>query len=407
MGWLRLSASLRLCARQICSAGCFKEIDIDSVNRFVQVRCWMFFLLSCASITVCDGEEVRIGPGVEIGSVVAKLAPGDVLRVGKGTYVKGWVIEGLNGSAQKPIRIVGEKGAVFKVDKESRDGLLFSGKCSYVQVEGMRFSGARRAGVIVFASHHITVSNCVISANGKWGVQTCLSKYVKVLDCDISGSVKQHGVYFSTTDYPSVINSRIYDNASCGIHMNGDKGEGGDGMITGAVITGNLIYGNGRLGGAAINMDGVQQTVVSNNLMYGNSAGGIVNFRQDGAEVGDSNRFVRNTVVFKKGRGRFGLALMGKPESSVVRENVLVCGKGAAFELRTGPSEGFVSDGNLFFSYGEKAIQRDESRLSLAEWQELCGQDKVSRQGKPEFVGNGGYELVGGVAGWLRSAAVE
>ena len=44
--------------------------------------------------------------------------------------------------------------------------------------------------------------------------------------------------------------------------MNGDESQGGDGMISGALVERNVIYGNGVGGGSGINMDGVTDSVV-------------------------------------------------------------------------------------------------------------------------------------------------
>jgi hypothetical protein len=50
------------------------------------------------------------------------------------------------------------------------------------------------------------------------------------------------------------------------------------------------------LGGAAINLDGVQDSVVRNNLLYDNHATGIVNYMGDGAEGPQGMSILHNTV---------------------------------------------------------------------------------------------------------------
>ena len=64
--------------------------------------------------------------------------------------------------------------------------------------------------------------------------------------------------------------------------MNGDLSQGGDGVISGAVVEGNVIYDNGRAGGSGINGDGVQSSRIANNLLYDNHASGISLYRIDG-----------------------------------------------------------------------------------------------------------------------------
>ena len=65
--------------------------------------------------------------------------------------------------------------------------------------------------------------------------------------------------------------------------------QGGSGITRGALIEDNVIYDNGFSGGAAINLDGVQQSRIQNNLLYGNHATGIALFRQDGAAGSSSS----------------------------------------------------------------------------------------------------------------------
>ena len=66
--------------------------------------------------------------------------------------------------------------------------------------------------------------------------------------------------------------------------MNGDLSQGGDGLISNALVEDNVIYGNGAGGGSGINMDGVTDSVVRNNLLYDNHASGISLYQIDGAD---------------------------------------------------------------------------------------------------------------------------
>jgi hypothetical protein len=91
--------------------------------------------------------------------------------------------------------------------------------------------------------------------------------------------MEEHGIYVSNSgDRPVVRGNRLHDNAGAGVQLNADLSAGGDGIITDALIENNVIYGNGSAGGAAINLDGVQDSVVRNNLLYDNHATGIVNY---------------------------------------------------------------------------------------------------------------------------------
>lgn len=371
----------------------------------------LFLVLVCGGES--DGAEHTLSLGEMFDAKVGALKPGDVLLVKKGIHTGGWTIGGLKGTAQKPIVIRGEKGAVLKPARE-REGIIFwgGGGSSHVVIENLAVRDASRAGIIVSGSHHITIRNCTISSNGVWGVQTCLSDSVTVENCEIYGSVKEHGIYFSTTDHPVVRNCTIHDNAGCGIHMNGDKSEGGDGLISHGLMEGNIIYRHGKRGGAGINMDGVENTVVKNNLLYENLSGGIVSFVQNGLRSGEGNRFEGNTVVFDNGKGRFGLSFIGGSESTVVRRNILVCGRGPAVLTDAGSLSGLLSDHNIYWTLNnDLPFAIGEQRVELKGWRARTGQDQSSMRVRPIFKDpeNGDFTLnadlspVGLSAGWKGS----
>jgi parallel beta-helix repeat protein len=310
--------------------------------------------------------------------VLVRLKPGDVLTIPAGTH-EGWNIAGLRGTAAAPIRIRGEPGAVVRPRGE-RDGIVFwgGGGSEHVIIEGLTVSGARRGGIVVGGSRHITIRHCTLSGNAAWGVQTSMSHAVTVEDCELYGATREHGIYFSTTDSPVARRCHIHDNVGCGIHMNGDRGEGGDGMISDGLIEENVIYANGQRGGAGINMDGVERTVVRANLLADNRAGGIVSFNGDGARPGDANRFERNVVLFAAGQGRYALKLTGG-QNLTATNNLLVCGRGPALEMASAALKGLRADANRYLQLNSvKPISLDEIPLDLPEWRRRSGQDTRS-----------------------------
>ena len=272
---------------------------------------------------------------------------------------------------------------------QGKDGILFwgGGGSKHVIIENIRVEGAERAGIVVNSSRHITIRNCSLVSNGVWGIQACLSDYVAIEDCETSGSKTQHGIYFSTTDHPIVRRSIVRENFACGIQMNGDKREGGDGIISDGIIEDNLISGNGRRGGAAINMDGVHSTVVRRNMVVDNFSGGITTFRDGGAKPGKANEFRENTVLFEPGKGRFALEIIDGAKDIVSVSNILVCGKGPALVVGSGSSKGLVSDRNVYYVHGDrKPIKYGWRRRSLAQWREKTGLDVDSTMAGGKYV---------------------
>ena len=79
--------------------------------------------------------------------------------------------------------------------------------------------------------------------------------------------MKEHGIYVGNSgDRPIVRGNIAWGNQVCGIHMNGDVSQGGDGIISGALVENNVIFDNGRKGGSGINCDGVR--TLSFAIMY-------------------------------------------------------------------------------------------------------------------------------------------
>jgi hypothetical protein len=335
--------------------------------------------------SVAAGATYTVGPGEPVGERIRQLRPGDVLLLKAGTHRGSLLIDRLVGTESAPIVIRGEPGAVLV--PTDRDGILFyPGNSAHVVIEGLRIDNAPRAAIIIGSSRHIGIRQCVFGNNGVWGVQTTLSQHIAVEQCEIYGSKREHGIYFSTTDFPVARGNRIHGNNACGIHNNGDKAEGGDGMITGGLFEDNVIYDNGTRGGAAINMDGVEKTVVRNNLLYNNRAGGIISFHTDGLRTGGQNEFSHNTVHFAPGVGRYAIQIAGTSEGNAITNNILICGRGAAIELDRDALKGLRSDRNLFLRTGStQPLELGGQRLSLTQWQTSTQQDLHSLSVDPRF----------------------
>jgi hypothetical protein len=234
------------------------------------------------------------------------------------------------GTAALPftIRALGPAANVVKTTDRSdnRDTIhvLFS---SYVVLDGLRSSGANRAAVRIDQADHITVRNGTFGNNATWGIFTDFCDDLLLEGNECFGSGTQHGIYVSNSgDRPVVRWNRLHDNAGCGVQLNADASQGGDGIITGAVIEGNVAWNNGTAGGAAINLDGVQSSIIRNNLLFGNHASGIALFQIDGA-AGPSGDEVLNNTVDMPTDGRWALLIKSAVTTSgpiTVRNNVLV-----------------------------------------------------------------------------------
>lgn len=264
-------------------------------------------------------------PCREIRRALQLVAAGETILVANGSY-KGFDVDDVHGTPASPITIKAQGGAaqvLVTTDRSDNRDTIFVTFSSYVVIDGLRAFGANRAAVRVDESPHVTVRNGVFGNNSRWGIFTDFSDDLLIENNECYGSQNEHGIYVSNSgDRPVLRNNRVHDNVASGIQLNADLSAGGDGIITGALIEGNIIYGNGTAGGAAINLDGVQDSVVRNNLLYDNHATGIVNYHGDGA-VGPSGMQILHNTVDQAVNGRWALLIWDSEGPNVVRNNIL------------------------------------------------------------------------------------
>jgi parallel beta-helix repeat protein len=259
-------------------------------------------------------------PCREIRQPLTLVTAGDTVLVADGSY-KGFDVLDIHGVT---IQAQGS-GAVITVTSDRPDNrdTIFITFSSDVVVDGLRAFGAIRAGVRVDQSPRITVRNGVFGNNTTWGIFTDFSDDLLLEDNECYGSIEEHGIYVSNSgDRPVVRGNLLHGNSGAGVQLNADLSAGGDGIITGALIENNVIYGNGVLGGAAINLDGVQDSLVRNNVLYDNHATGIVNYMGDGAEGPRGMSILHNTVD-QAPDGRWALLMWNTTGPNLVRNNIL------------------------------------------------------------------------------------
>jgi len=323
------------------------------------------------------------------------LTPGDTLVIARGEYRRfTWV--GPRGRDQAPITLFAEPGATVRGvegcerrDRRCRDAILID-LADHVIIDGLGATGATRAGLAIERSRAVTVRNGVFVDNGRWGIFSSFVDDLVIEHNQAARSRTEHGIYASNSGDRTVIRrNRVHDNRACGIQINADwsvkNPEGGypgqvDGITTGAVIEGNVVFRNGRGGGAAINLDGVQDSAVRNNLLVDNSASGIVAYGdEDGVEDmsrddGDGRQgprgmtIVHNTVVQAAG-ARAALYLRFSVGPNLVRNNVLYHPDGPSL-LIGGPQDAahLDSDHNLLGRVDVDGHVTDGGLVGLDVW---------------------------------------
>lgn len=323
------------------------------------------------------GPGTRGAPWATLQRAADQVQAGDTVRVLAGSYA-GFDLRTSGGSGSR-IRFLADPGVVINADNaETPDGINLEG-LSWVRVEGFTVEGRGRAGIRAVLCDRVEIVDNVAIDNQTWGIFTGFCNDLLIQGNETAGSIDEHGIYVSNSgDRPVIRGNLIYDNHANGIHMNGDASQGGDGIISDALVEQNVILDNGRGGGSGINCDGVQGSIIRNNLILAGHATGIALYRIDGGGPSSSNLVAHNTVVNDED-GRWGLTISDGSVDNTVLYNIFHSRHGfrGGMDIRSDSLSGLMSDFNAvedrFTTDGGESVI-----LTLTEWQGHTGQDASS-----------------------------
>jgi parallel beta-helix repeat protein len=302
------------------------------------------------------------------------VGAGDTVTVHAGNYA-GFQLT-TSGTAAAPIEFDAQPGVFITspVSAQRPDGINLEG-ASYAIIDGFNVNGMPEAGLRTVTAQFVTLRNNHADGNGKWGI---LTGFVDDLDIEsnvMSNSLQQHGIYVSNSgDRPVVKNNIVFGNHDSGIQLNADASQGGDGIITGAVVSGNVIYNNGVGGGGAFNLDGVQNSLFENNLLYNNHSSGFSLYMIDGAQ-GSKNNVIVNNTVDEASDGRWAMNIQDGSTGNTLRNNILMNenpGHGA-IDISQDSLSGLTSDYDAVIS--KFTTDGGNSVKTLAQWQAATNQD--------------------------------
>jgi hypothetical protein len=303
-----------------------------------------------------------------LGHAAGQVDPGDTVHVQDGNYQGFYLTR--SGTQGSPITFhaVGNAVAITADNGTTPDGINLEG-ASHVVIDGFAVDNRTRAGIRAVLGSFVTIRNCRAGYNGRWGIFTGFMDDLTIEGNETHHSQLEHGIYVSNSgDRPVIRANRSHDNHANGIHMNGDVSEGGDGVISNALVERNVIHGNGVGGGSGINMDGVTDSIVRNNLLYDNHASGISLYRIDGGAGSSGNLVVNNTIV-NASDGRWCVNINDGSTGNRVVNNALynLHGFRGAITIDTASRPGFSSDYNTVIS--RFSLDGGNSVVSLATWQ--------------------------------------
>jgi hypothetical protein len=310
---------------------------------------------------------------------------GDTVIVRPGNY-EGFMLQS-SGTPLAPITFSALDGARVIFDNPvTADGINIEnwgvGAIHDVIIEGFTVTGCSRAGIRIVggdpeAAQRVTIRRNICQGNGKWGILSGFADHLTVEYNQCSNSIDEHGIYLSNSgDFNIARGNVCFNNAASGIQFNADASLGGDGIMSQALIEGSVCFGNGAKGGAALNMDGLQDSIIRNNLLYDNHATGLVMYSGDGL-ASKNNRVLCNTII-QAATGRWCVTISNGSTGNVLENNILWSRHAFRGALDIDPSSmaGFISDYNLLI--GRFTQDGGDNNLNLLEWQSLTGQDMHS-----------------------------
>jgi len=366
------------------------------------------FALALAAITAPAADTYYVssaGHDTNVGTTVSapfrtlqkaanSVQPGDTILMRPGTYA-GARIE-RSGASNAPITLRAEVPGTAVINtngpacKRKSNLEIETWASPYVVrhwvVEGLVIEGLKTLGPITNygidarSTQFLVIRGNTVSNSAITGIFTAFS-----YDCTIEGNTSayngEHGIYYNnSSDRFAIRGNTLHHNANAGLHMNADvtvpPGSGtpwiGDGIISDGVIENNTIYANGK-GGAAINMDGVENALVRNNLIHTTTNNsGIALFRGNAAIASRRNRILNNTIVMAPQNPGWAVNLTSADcVSNQVFNNILYNPHGfrGSISIAVPNLDGFVSDYNAVVN--RFSADGGGSNMGLAAWQAL------------------------------------
>src|SRR4029077_7760677 len=204
------------------------------------------------------------------------------------------------------------------------------------------------AAPITFQSIGAVISSPV-AATGD-GIDLVGASYVTIQDFEL-GSMPAAGICIMNAAGDVVRGNYIRRSGTSAIYLHGTTQVAGSGIVSGALIEGNILYSNVGTTGGTITGDGVQNSVIRNNDIYGNyNPFGILLYRADasGPSTGD---VVANNTVTRANANTWLLGLQNGSTGAAIFHNALTdSGARGSLWVSTDSRAGLASDDNALLA---------------------------------------------------------
>ncbi|WP_437482489.1 right-handed parallel beta-helix repeat-containing protein [Sorangium sp. So ce1014] len=389
-----------------------------------------FATLQDAADAARGGDLIAVLPGAYAG-----FSLGDKPSAGQGRYIHFKAMG-------RPGEVVIHRGCAA-----DPNWMIYLKRAHHVVIEGFRLAGSSgpgrqsagtpKAGIMVDGAfgetgrlaHHIALVGNFSHHHRTWGFHSTDSHTVLLQDNLFAFSAAEHGAYVSDGSDNYVVRRNVFfGNSASGFQANLDPeasldavlehpsfrgyprreptrawaaglmkvatdrfGEHGfpDGRGVNFIIEQNVINGNGRLGGGAINLAGASDSVIQNNLIYGNLGSGIAQwdngnpFDQAYVEPGPRspeqvsgpdalplwgcrNNLIRNNTVVMNTRGRPALQCGNGSWGCRLRNNIFVSDDSPSIEVLSTSIYRFDAGHNVVTQVSYGGMPNGLKRLAAA-----------------------------------------
>ena len=249
-----------------------------------------------------SGRGTKDKPWVTLQYAANHVKQGDTVLVKDGSYAGFFTVN--SGTQKNPVvfKADGKNVVIHSRNTKTPDNINVE-NTDYIVVDGFIVKNSERGGIRTAESKGVIIRNNVVGPCGEWCIFTGFAPEVQILNNKAFGAKRQHGIYVSNSrvpnDNPIIRGNETYGNHYSGIQVNGDCESEPEGIISGAVIEGNILRNNFSKAASLISM---QDSVVRNNLIYDNGitsgAGGIhLTDESDCGKPSSRNLIVNNTII--------------------------------------------------------------------------------------------------------------